>query len=310
MSKQSLAIHGGAGTILRSKMTPEKEKLYIDALSKALKAGWETLSDTKNSLDAVERAVSELEDIPLFNAGKGSVFSNSGKQEMDASIMSGSDLKAGCVAAVSNVKNPIKLARLIMENTDHVLLCGKEAEDFGKYSGIKFENDDYFFSQERYNQLLKAKGKGKSQLDHSDDNEKKYGTVGAVALDSNGNLASATSTGGMTNKKYGRIGDSPIIGAGTYASNKTCAVSCTGSGEYFMRAVTAYDVSCLMEYKGLTLEKACDIAINKKLKELGGDGGLIAVDRTGNIALPFNCEGMYRGWIDETGDIQVRIFRE
>jgi beta-aspartyl-peptidase (threonine type) len=291
-------------------MTPEKEKLYIDALSKALKAGWETLSDTKNSLDAVERAVSELEDIPLFNAGKGSVFSNSGKQEMDASIMSGSDLKAGCVAAVSNVKNPIKLARLIMENTDHVLLCGKEAEDFGKYSGIKFENDDYFFSQERYNQLLKAKGKGKSQLDHSDDNEKKYGTVGAVALDSNGNLASATSTGGMTNKKYGRIGDSPIIGAGTYASNKTCAVSCTGSGEYFMRAVTAYDVSCLMEYKGLTLEKACDIAINKKLKELGGDGGLIAVDRTGNIALPFNCEGMYRGWIDETGDIQVRIFRE
>ena len=291
MKQFAIAIHGGAGTILRETMTPEKEKNYKQGLQEAITAGEYILQHGGHSLDAVEAAIRCLENNPLFNAGKGSVFTNEGKNEMDASIMCGNDLRAGAVAGVQNVKNPITLARAVMEQSDHVFMAGSGAMEFAKKVNAEWMPDDYFFVQMRYDQLEHARTADKITLDHT---EKKFGTVGAVALDVHGHLAAGTSTGGMTNKKHGRVGDTPIIGAGTYANDKTCAISCTGHGEFFIRSVVAYDISCLMEYKGLSLKEACERVVNHKLVKMGGEGGLIALDAEGNIALPFNSEGMYR----------------
>ncbi len=322
MSKAALAIHGGAGTILKSEMTAELEKEYRNGLENSLKKGWEILSKNGSALDAVEASVVELENFPLFNAGRGAVFTHEGKNELDASVMDGKNLKAGAVAFVKNVKNPIKLARLVMERTEHILLGGDGANEFAKEMKIEFAPDEYFFTEHRYLQLFKAIEAGRVQLDHAADeisnseipkseirNPKSLGTVGAVACDSKGNLAAATSTGGMTNKKFGRIGDTPIVGAGTYADNKTCAVSCTGHGEFFMLGATAFDVSARMKYKNLSLEDAAQEAIDYQT-EIGGEGGLIAVDNRGNIALPFNSGGMYRGFITTDGEIIVKIYAD
>ncbi|MDI1243554.1 MAG: isoaspartyl peptidase/L-asparaginase [bacterium] len=293
MAKMALAIHGGAGTIVRSAMTPELESEYRGGLEAALKAGWEVLDRGGSALDAVEEAVTSLEDFPLFNAGRGSVFNHEGKNEMDAAIMDGSRLKAGAVAFVRNVKNPIKLARLVMEKTEHVLLAGDGAIQFAEEMDVELRDNAYFFTQHRWQQLEDAIAAGKVQLDHAAG--KPVGTVGAVACDSQGRLAAATSTGGMTNKKFGRVGDTPIIGSGTYA-DRTCAVSGTGHGEYFMLGVTAFDVAARMKYKAITLEVAARETIDH-LTSIGGEGGLIAVDTHGNVILPFNSEGMYRASI-------------
>jgi len=310
MSKHAIAIHGGAGTILKSQMTAEKEKEYKDGLLAALQAGYEILENGGTSIDAVEAAVVSLEDNPLFNAGKGSVFTHEGKHEMDAAIMNGQDLKAGAVAGVLHIKNPVKLARAVMDQSDNVLLVGEGAVAFAAKMHLQFEDEKYFFSQHRFDQLLEIQDKDSMQMDHSHkDMKNKIGTVGAVALDIHGNIAAGTSTGGMTNKRYGRAGDTPIIGAGTYANNKTCAISCTGVGEYFIRTVVAYDISCLMEYKGLSLEEACNEVVHKKLVALGGEGGLIAIDAEGNIQMPFNSEGMYRGMKKADGEYVVGIYK-
>jgi beta-aspartyl-peptidase (threonine type) len=306
MKKIALALHGGAGTILKTSMSSEKEAAYKNALSDALAIGYSLLEKGASSMDAVEQVVMSLEDCPLFNAGKGSVFTHNGSHEMDAAIMNGSDLTAGAVAGVSEIKNPVHLARMVMEKSDHVLLSGAGANEFAKLHQLKTENDQYFFDQFRYDQLLEIRGSDKFQLDHSD---KKFGTVGAVALDMNGNIAAATSTGGMTNKRYNRVGDSPIIGSGTYANNNTCAISCTGHGEFFIRAVVAYDISCLIEYKGLTLAQACEFVVNDKLKKFGGEGGLVAVNRNGECVLSFNSEGMYRAWRTSDNNNGVEIYK-
>ncbi len=287
----SLAIHGGAGTILRSEMSASKEAKYQKALLKSITKGYQILEKGGSALDAVETCVMCLEDIPLFNAGRGSVFNSRGQQEMDASIMDGQSLKAGAVAMVRHIKNPVHLARCIMEHSNHVFLAGKGAEKFAKSQGFKRINAEYFFNEERYKQLLVARKEDRILLDHN-----KYGTVGAVALDTKGHLAAATSTGGMTNKKFGRIGDSPVIGAGCYADDHSCAVSCTGSGEYFLRTNAAFHVSALMRYGGQNLIHAANQIIHELLPSIGGDGGLIAIDTKGNIALPFNTEGMYRAY--------------
>ncbi len=304
MSKIALAIHGGAGTIMRSSMTPELEREYRNGLENALTSGWEILRSGGSSLDAVESAVVSLEDFPLFNAGRGSVFTHDGQNEMDASIMDGAALRAGAVAFVKNIRNPIKLARLVMEQTEHVLLAGDGANEFADQMGVGTETDEYFFTEHRWLQLQDAIASGRVQLDHSA--VKPIGTVGAVACDSNGRLAAATSTGGMTNKKFGRVGDTPLIGAGNYA-DRTCAVSCTGHGEYFILGVTAYDVSARMRYKGLSMTEAARQTIDH-LTEIGGEGGLIAVDRLGNLTLPFNSEGMYRGWVTSSGGLNTAIY--
>jgi beta-aspartyl-peptidase (threonine type) len=312
MSDFSIAIHGGAGTILRSQMTSEKEAKYIAALQAAVDTGYAILEKGGTSLDAVEAAIISLEDCPLFNAGKGAVFNNEGRHEMDASIMSGIDLSAGAVTGVKNIKNPIQLSRAVMEKSQHVFLAGSGAEVFAKEQGITFEDDAYFFDQFRYDQWQQAQKEEGVFLDHNvaiAKDEKKFGTVGAVAIDKDGHLAAGTSTGGMTNKKFGRVGDSPMIGAGTYANDKTCAISCTGHGELFIRSVVAYDISCLMEYKGLSLREACDEVVMHKLVKIGGEGGLIAVDHTGNIELPFNSEGMYRAYKKSDGRGEVLIYR-
>ena len=309
MKKIALAIHGGSGTILRSALTPEKEESYTKALQYALDEGYRLLSEGKSSLDAAQKAVELLENSHLFNAGKGSVFTSVGTHEMDASIMNGATLEAGAASAISGVKNPIILARKIMEHSGHVFLSGKGAEEFARLMNCEFAEADYFYDEFRYQQWNEVKGTDHFQLDHSVNKENKFGTVGAVALDYNGNLAAATSTGGMTNKKFGRVGDSPMIGAGNYANNKTCAVSCTGSGEFFIRGVVAYDVSCLIEYKGFSLEEACQEVIHKRLLNIGGDGGLIAVNQDGDLILSFNTEGMYRGRKDNSGLNEVAIFK-
>ena len=318
MNKISLAIHGGAGTILRSQMTPDLEREYRNGLEAALKAGRSILTSGGDSLDAVETAVASLEDFPLFNAGRGAVFTHEGEQEMDASIMDGSSLKAGAVAFVKNIKNPVKLARLVMEKTEHVLLAGEGAIQFAEQIGVEMAPDEYFFTEHRWLQLQEALINGRVQLDHSasepgaltgvatGSNAKPIGTVGAVACDQNGRLAAATSTGGMTNKRYGRVGDTPLIGSGTYADD-ICAVSCTGHGEYFMRAVAAYDVAARMKYKGLGLEEAARETIDH-ITKINGEGGLIAVDSHGNITLPFNSEGMYRGFMTEDQKLEIAIF--
>ena len=309
-----IAIHGGAGTILRSSMTPEKENLYTDALQTALQLGYAVLEKNGSALDAVETAVRSLENCPLFNAGKGAVFNNAGTHEMDASIMSGKDLSAGAVSLIKHIKNPVSLARAVMEKSEHVFLCGDGAEDFAKQMNLEFAGDEYFHDAFRFEQWKKAQETEGSFLDHNvhtTDNtkDKKFGTVGAVALDKDGNLAAATSTGGMTNKKFGRVGDSPIIGAGTYANNNTCAISCTGHGELFIRSVVAYDISALMEYKNLSLHEACEEVVMKKLVKIGGEGGLIAIDKHGNIELPFNSEGMYRALKSSNGVEKVEIYK-
>lgn len=309
--KYALAIHGGAGTILRSGMSPERETAYRLALQLALGAGETVLKNNGSSLDAVEVAVRALEDDPLFNAGRGAVFTHDGKNEMDASIMNGQNLMAGAISGVQLIKNPVSLARAVMERSEHVFLSGSGAIEFASAIGAEFMPEDYFFVQMRYDQLQQALQTNSVQLDHTRKiDEKKFGTVGAVALDQHGNLAAATSTGGMTNKKHGRIGDTPLIGAGTYANNSSCAVSCTGHGEFFIRAVVAYDVACLMEYKGLSLKEACTIVVKQKLVKLGGEGGLIAVDPQGNIALSFNSEGMYRASIKAGEEPYIGIYED
>lgn len=308
MKKIALAIHGGAGTLVRGMMTPEKEQAYKAALENALETGYAILENGGSALDAVEEAVKALEDSPLFNAGKGAVFTANGTHEMDASIMDGKTLNAGAVSLIQGIKNPISLARDVMQKSEHVFLSGKGAMEFAKSLNYSLENDAYFFDQLRYDQWQEIKDTDSFQLDHSLKKDSKFGTVGAVACDDEGNVAAATSTGGMTNKRYGRVGDSPIIGAGNYANNQTCAVSCTGSGEYFIRGVVAYDVSAMMEFKGISLAQAADEVINKRILKINGDGGLIAVDSKGNIAMPFNTEGMYRASKNSAGEKVVLIY--
>ncbi|HRG53545.1 MAG TPA: isoaspartyl peptidase/L-asparaginase [Bacteroidia bacterium] len=314
MKKHGIAIHGGAGTILKSAMTPQKEKDYMDGIEEALIAGDKILSNGGTSLDAVEAAVKKMEDNPLFNAGKGSVFTHDGKNEMDACIMEGKTLKAGAVAGVQHVKNPVALARAVMDKSEHVFLVGDGALQFAVNMNLPIEKDNYFFVEHRFKQLQQAKESNTTILDHtvetSSSNEKKFGTVGAVALDVHGNIAAATSTGGMTNKRWGRVGDSPIIGSGTYANNKTCGISCTGHGEFFIRAVVAYDISCLMEYKGLSLKEACEFVVQDKLAKMGGEGGLVAIDYKGNIEMPFNSEGMYRGMKKNDSPFYIDIYKD
>lgn len=309
MKKIALAIHGGAGTILKAKMTSEKEQAYKIALQNALTAGYQKLLEKATAVAAVETAVISLEDSPLFNAGKGSVFSAEGNHEMDASIMDGLTLDAGSVAGITGVRNPIELCRIVMEKSPHVFLIGEGAEAFAKLHNVDFESQEYFFDQFRFEQWQQLKGSNAFKLDHSTPTDEKFGTVGAVALDEFGNVAAATSTGGMTNKKFGRVGDSSIIGAGTYANNKTCAISCTGNGEYFIRGVVAYDVSCLMEMKGYDLKTAADEVVHQRLPRIKGDGGLVGIDTHGNIVMPFNTEGMYRASIDINGQVNIEIYK-
>jgi len=310
--KVGLVVHGGAGTISRSEMTPQREREYRAGLERAMTAGYEILKRGGSSLDAAEAAVRMLEDDPHFNAGKGAVFTSIGTNEMDAAVMDGKTLSAGAVASLKHIKNPVSLARLVMEKSGHVMMDGEGAEAFAKENGVQVLPDQkYFFTQERWEALQKVKaaeksgGGGKKYIITDQD---RHGTVGAVALDQNGNLAAATSTGGTTNKRAGRVGDSPVIGAGTYANNATCAVSATGDGEYFVRATVAHDVSALMEYRGMSLTEAAQSVLDKVAK-LGGSGGLIAIDRQGNIALPFNTSGMYRGYVDPNGKFVVEIYK-
>jgi len=301
--KFGMVIHGGAGTIDRAKMTTENEQAHRAGLEQSLKAGYDILARGGSSLDAVEAAIRVLEDNPLFNAGRGAVFTHEGTNELDASIMDGKTLKAGAVAGLEHIANPITLARLVMEKSRHVMLQGKGAEAFAKSMGMPFVDQKYFYTEERWQELQKEKA---SPTPSS--GQEKHGTVGAVALDQAGNLAAGTSTGGITNKLFGRVGDSPIIGAGTYANNQTCAVSCTGDGEYFIRAVVAHNISTLLGYKGLPLAEAAQKALDEAAR-LGGTGGLIALDRNGNVAMPFNTSGMYRGKIGSDGKMTVEIYR-
>ncbi|MDF3077261.1 MAG: beta-aspartyl-peptidase [Sphingobacteriaceae bacterium] len=315
--KYVMVIHGGAGTILKSSMTPEREKAYRDELTKALQAGYKLLKAGKPSLDAVEAAIRVMEDSPLFNAGKGAVFTNEGRNELDAAIMDGKSLAAGSVAGVTTIRNPISSARAVMEKSEHVMMVGAGAEKFAKEAGLEIVDPKYFWTEDRWKGLLKARRDDsvknlqnkKGGLLGTGNHDYKFGTVGAVALDKNGNLAAGTSTGGMTNKKFGRVGDAPIIGAGTYA-NKLVGISCTGWGEFFIRNVVAHDVAALMEYKGLSVKDAANELIMKKVPNLGGDGGLIALDKDGNVAMPFNTAGMYRGTVTRDGKIEVLIYKD
>ncbi|WP_232326072.1 isoaspartyl peptidase/L-asparaginase family protein [Spirosoma montaniterrae] len=334
----TLVIHGGAGTITRKNMTPEKEQAYRAVLNQALQTGYAVLKRGGTSLDAVEATVRVMEDSPLFNAGKGAVFTHEGRNELDASVMDGKTLKAGAIAGVTTIKNPISTARRVMDKSEHVMMIGPGAEAFAKAQGMELVDPKYFYTETRWQGLQKALQEEKVQLDHTEAPAKpanapkarnaespktgailnetiftegnKFGTVGCVALDQYGNLAAGTSTGGMTNKRYGRVGDAPIIGAGTYANNATCAISATGHGEYFIRAVVGFDVSALMAYKGLSVNDAANEVVMKKLVEMGGEGGLIALDRRGNIAMPFNSEGMYRGYIKADGTSEVLIYKD
>ena len=309
MSSFAIAIHGGAGTLIKGLMTPELESKYTQALLEARTKGYEALEQGLSATDAVSIAVKSLEDCPLFNAGKGAVFTANGTHEMDAAIMEGATRKAGCVSLITGIKNPIQLARDVMDHSQHVFLAADGAMRFAASQGYTLEQPDYFYDQHRYQQWQNIKDSDSFELDHSMKKEGKFGTVGAVALDKSGTIAAATSTGGMTNKKWGRVGDSPLIGSGTYANNATCAVSCTGSGEYFIRGVVAYDVACLMEFKGLSLADAAQEVIQKRVLDIGGDGGLIAIDTQGNIAMPFNTEGMYRASKSSNGTEHLAIYK-
>jgi len=317
--KYVMVIHGGAGTILKKNMTPEKEAAYIAVLTQALQAGYAEIKAGKTSLDAVEATIHVMENDPHFNAGKGAVFTHDGKNELDAAIMDGKTLMAGSVAGVTTIKNPISAARAVMEKSEHVMMVGAGAEQFAKEAGLEIVDPKYFWTQERWDGLQKAikEDSTKAVLDHGNkksellgikNHDYKFGTVGCVALDKAGNLAAGTSTGGMTNKKYGRVGDAPIIGAGTYCNNETAGISCTGWGEFYIRNVVAKTISDLMEYKGLSVAEASKIALDK-VGKMGGDGGLIALDKKGNVAMPFNTEGMYRGAITADGKIEVSIYK-
>lgn len=314
----TLVIHGGAGNITPAIMNAQQELEYTAALQAALRKGAEALKAGGSATDAVVAAICEMEDNPLFNAGRGSVFTKKGLNEMDAAIMDGRDLSAGAIAGVRNIKNPIKLAREVMLHSGHVFLSNEGAAEFALKQGVETATDEYLFNKSRYDQWVEIRDTDYTQLDHKGDNLKgpipntghKFGTVGAVACDAQGNIAAGTSTGGMTNKRFGRIGDSPVIGAGTYANNRTCAISCTGHGEYFLRAVVAYDISCLMEYKGMSLQQACDFVIKDKLVKMGGEGGLIAVDAKGNFDFCFNSAGMYRGMTNSEGKEIVGYYGE
>ncbi len=313
IKKVGLVVHGGAGTISRSEMTAQREREYRAGLEQALAAGYEILKRGGSSLDATEAAVRVLEDDPHFNAGKGSVFTNVGTNEMDAAIMDGKTRSAGAVASLKHIKNPVSLARLVMEKSGHVMMDGEGAEAFAKENGLELVDQKYFFTQQRWDALEKVKAAEKSRggaggKEFIITDQDRHGTVGAVALDQSGNLAAATSTGGTTNKRAGRVGDSPVIGAGTYANNATCAVSATGDGEYFIRVTVAHDVSALMEYRGMSLKEAAQSVLDKVAK-LGGSGGLIAIDPQGNVALPFNTSGMYRGYVDPNGKFVVEIYK-
>ena len=303
--KFGIVIHGGAGTILKSNMTPEREAEYTAKLNEVLNAGYKILNNGGTALDAVNAAINIMEDSPLFNAGKGAVLTEKGVAELDASIMDGKNLMAGAVAGVRHIKNPINLARLVMEKSPHVMMVGEGAEEFGKENNIEMVDNSYFITKERwesYQKMLKREEERKKA--------EKHGTCGAVALDKNGNLAAGTSTGGMMMKKFGRVGDSPIIGAGTYANNNTCAVSATGYGEYFIRLGVAKDISALMEYKNYSLKDAANEVIMNKLGKLGGDGGIIAIDKNCNVAMPFNTDGMYRGQYLNGEEPVVKIYKE
>jgi beta-aspartyl-peptidase (threonine type) len=348
--KYVLVIHGGAGTILKSQMTPEKEKAYRASLDKALQTGYAILEKGGTALDAVEATVRIMEDDPLFNAGKGAVFTAEGRNELDAAIMNGKTLAAGSIAGVTTIRNPISAARAVMEKSPHVMLSGRGAETFAKEQGLQLVDPSYFFTEDRWKGLLRARAqdsikrlkemhgmwdqlqkdekfdsvlkramrmggyydstKNESHLKQKENRDDKYGTVGAVALDRHGNLAAATSTGGMTNKKWNRVGDAPIIGAGTYANNATVAISGTGWGEYFIRLVMAKSISDMMEFGKWSLKDAAHEMIMKRLPALGGDGGLIAVDKDGNVALPFCTEGMYRGYRSSVGKQEIKIYKE
>lgn len=314
----AIVIHGGAGTILKKNMTDEKEDAYRKILEKAIRTGYEILKNGGTSLDAVTKTINIMEDSPLFNAGKGAVFTNAGTNELDASIMDGKTLNAGASAGTTTVRNPIDLARAVMDNSPHVMLSGKGAEVFAEAQGLEIVDPEYFYTVNRFNALQRAKEREQIELDHDDKSafydaeikDFKFGTVGCAALDKDGNLAAGTSTGGMTNKRWGRIGDAPIIGAGTYANNATCAVSSTGWGEYFIRAMVAHDISALMAYKGLTLKEAAREVIHDKVGGLGGDGGIVAVDKNGNMVFEFNTEGMYRASMDDQGELTIEIYEK
>lgn len=307
----TIAIHAGAGTILREELTQEKEQAIRGKLEEAVRAGHAVLAAGGTSLDAVTRAITLLEDSPYFNAGKGAVFNAEGRNEMDASIMDGETLNAGAVAAVHNIRNPILLARKVMTDSKHVMLIGAGAEEFATQEGVAFEPDDYFFTEYRWRQLQQARASESGATSYlSETPDRWFSTVGAVALDGEGNLAAATSTGGMTNKRWGRVGDSPIIGAGTYADNRSCAVSATGHGEYFIRATVARDICARVQYTGASLAEAADAVIRHELVEMGGDGGVIAADTRGNLALVFNTPGMYRASINSEGRLYVAIYAD
>lgn len=299
-----VVIHGGAGVMSEDKMSIEKQNEYKSKLNEALELGEKLLKEGAVSTDVVVRVINVLEDSPLFNAGKGAVFTSEGKIELDASIMEGKTQKAGAVAGVRDIKNPINAAREVMLNSEHVFLSGKGASEFAKKQGLEMVPNKYFYTKQRHDSLMELKRKERERT--KKDN---IGTVGCVVLDTYGNLCAGTSTGGMTNKKYGRIGDAPIIGAGTYANNKTCAVSCTGHGEYYIRLGFARDISALVEYKNLSVKEACSEEI-RKLTELNGTGGVIALDTKGNIAMDFNTDGMFRGFIKSTGEKEIAIFKE
>ncbi len=316
MKPFSIAIHGGAGTILKEDMTAELEAAYIKGLDEAVTAGYAVLEEGGSAVNAVKAAIVILEDNLLFNAGRGAVFTKKGVQEMDAAIMCGIEKEAGSIAAVKNVRNPIELAAEVLSKSNHVFLSGKGANDFAIKQGIKLEPDEFFFSQFRYDQWKAIRDSDNYSLDHTHQGleelmkDKKFGTVGAVACDGEGNIAAGTSTGGMTNKKYGRIGDSPIIGAGTYADNKTCAISCTGHGEPFIKAVAAYDVAARMEYKNLSLQDAMNEVVHGKLIQMEGEGGMIGIDAAGNVAMMFNSAGMYRATINTKGEKSIGIYKD
>lgn len=309
-----IVIHGGAGTILKENMSDSLEKAYKAKLEEAIRTGYEILANGGTSVEAVQRTINVMEDSPLFNSAKGAVFTNEGKNELDASIMNGENLNAGAVAGVTNVKNPINLAYQVMVNSEHVLLSGRGAEQFAEEQGLEIVDPSYFYTERRYKAMERAREREQKAKNNKTAfydpfiKDEKFGTVGCAALDKHGNLAAGTSTGGMSNKKYNRIGDSPIIGAGTYANNKTCAVSSTGWGEYFIRGVVAYDISAMMEYKGVSLQDAAHEVIQKKLPALGGDGGIIAIDHDGNVAMEFNTAGMYRATMNKNGELKIGIY--
>ena len=310
-----IVIHGGAGTILKENMSDSLEQAYKTKLEEAIRTGHEILANGGTALEAIQRTINIMENSPLFNSAKGAVFTNEGKNELDASIMDGKTLNAGAIAGVTNVKNPINLAYEVMVNSDHVLLSGEGAEQFAKEQGLEIVDPEYFYTEKRFKSMERAREREKKEINKTAFydpflKDEKFGTVGCAALDKNGNLAAGTSTGGMSNKKYNRIGDSPIIGAGTYANNKTCAISSTGWGEYFIRGVVAYDISALMEYKGLSLQEAAAEVIQKKQPELGGNGGIIAIDHEGNMVTEFNTAGMYRATMNSNGDLQIGIYSE